>query len=281
MRPPDLSDGLCGKFAPEELEKTFWYPGPQDPEKKPTAYAQAAWEQAKEVCIECPIFLRCRAQCWGHEYGVIGGTDQYERHVYRRRMSRLLAKKTEAERADLAAYFHARHARGVGDSPDVMARSTGYSTLSVKLMIAEHQERLDAERPASAAKPRVVRRNDPPEFPEADPPRADGWVWYVGRAHAGHYVAQSADGVYVRMKIKPNASQSTKWFPASVVDLRTQIQPVIQDWKSRPAGAGDSANAMKTHCPRGHAYTEQSTYVTPAGWRVCRTCRTQKRQEAA
>lgn len=31
-------------------------------------------------------------------------------------------------------------------------------------------------------------------------------------------------------------------------------------------------NASRTHCPRGHAYDEANTYVTPSGYRQCRTC---------
>jgi len=29
----------------------------------------------------------------------------------------------------------------------------------------------------------------------------------------------------------------------------------------------------KTHCPRGHPYSPENTYVNPAGWRICRTCK--------
>jgi hypothetical protein len=31
-------------------------------------------------------------------------------------------------------------------------------------------------------------------------------------------------------------------------------------------------NARKTHCPQGHPYDEENTYVSPRGWRQCRTC---------
>jgi hypothetical protein len=31
-------------------------------------------------------------------------------------------------------------------------------------------------------------------------------------------------------------------------------------------------NSSKTHCPQGHEYTEENTYITPKGSRVCRTC---------
>lgn len=31
-------------------------------------------------------------------------------------------------------------------------------------------------------------------------------------------------------------------------------------------------NAVKTHCPKGHAYDVFNTYLTPAGGRQCRVC---------
>lgn len=38
-------------------------------------------------------------------------------------------------------------------------------------------------------------------------------------------------------------------------------------------------NAAKTHCPKGHPYSKANTFITPEGWRVCRTCR--RAREAA
>ena len=31
-------------------------------------------------------------------------------------------------------------------------------------------------------------------------------------------------------------------------------------------------NARKTHCPKGHPYDEENTYLAPDGARQCRTC---------
>jgi hypothetical protein len=33
-----------------------------------------------------------------------------------------------------------------------------------------------------------------------------------------------------------------------------------------------SLNAAKTHCPQGHPYSTENTYVSPQGKRFCRTC---------
>lgn len=35
---------------------------------------------------------------------------------------------------------------------------------------------------------------------------------------------------------------------------------------------GRNANDKKTHCPQGHEYSEQNTYVTSQGHRLCKTC---------
>ena len=38
---------------------------------------------------------------------------------------------------------------------------------------------------------------------------------------------------------------------------------------------GRDTNKNKTHCPQGHEYTEENTYVDGRGWRACRTCQKQ------
>ena len=39
-------------------------------------------------------------------------------------------------------------------------------------------------------------------------------------------------------------------------------------------GVGIAAiNSKVTHCPKGHPYDEENTYLTPDGWRDCRKCR--------
>lgn len=36
--------------------------------------------------------------------------------------------------------------------------------------------------------------------------------------------------------------------------------------------ASPNACANRTHCPKGHEYTPENTYVAPSGFRSCRTC---------
>ena len=38
-------------------------------------------------------------------------------------------------------------------------------------------------------------------------------------------------------------------------------------------GAHSIVNASKTHCPHGHEYTAENTYINPKGHRACRECR--------
>lgn len=39
-------------------------------------------------------------------------------------------------------------------------------------------------------------------------------------------------------------------------------------------------NSRKTHCPKGHPYDEENTYVTPSGSRQCRRCKSTKASAA-
>lgn len=38
-------------------------------------------------------------------------------------------------------------------------------------------------------------------------------------------------------------------------------------------------NAVKTHCPQGHRYDVNNTYVDRVGWRHCRTCKRDRRRK--
>lgn len=44
---------------------------------------------------------------------------------------------------------------------------------------------------------------------------------------------------------------------------------------------GNHHEALKTHCPAGHAYDEPNTYVRSCGGRICRACNTRQHRERA
>lgn len=234
MRPPDLDAGLCRRLAPEVLESTFHFSGSNNVALTPSPQAQRAWDAAKEICIECPVFLRCRETCWGEEYGVVGGTDEHERHLRRRQLTNALARKDADERAQLAAYFHTRHAGGLGDSAGLMARTTGYSKQAVQALMDEHQAMLHGRQAPKGASPSAPPALDAPVWPNRRPIKGDGWVWYRRQARHAHYVGETEDGLYLLMKIKPTAAQTTRWFPADQVDLRVAVCREVRAWVGRP-----------------------------------------------
>jgi hypothetical protein len=55
-------------------------------------------------------------------------------------------------------------------------------------------------------------------------------------------------------------------------------------WRGTTASTGTpdsvkalaSVNAAKTHCPKNHPYTEENTYRSPSGRRICRTCQRER-----
>ena len=54
------------------------------------------------------------------------------------------------------------------------------------------------------------------------------------------------------------------------------IEPVTRSENTRrgigPTLAGEKQR-QKTHCPHGHPYSSENTYITPKGHRQCRICR--------
>lgn len=50
-------------------------------------------------------------------------------------------------------------------------------------------------------------------------------------------------------------------------------------WDTKSANArdrrrhGTDDRVRRTHCPSGHEYSQDNTYFTTEGWRICRTCR--------
>lgn len=58
----------------------------------------------------------------------------------------------------------------------------------------------------------------------------------------------------------------------------SHLEPVTAAENTRRQWAAERANAgvrqrERTHCPHGHPYSLENTYVKPSGERCCRTCR--------
>lgn len=51
------------------------------------------------------------------------------------------------------------------------------------------------------------------------------------------------------------------------------LEPVSARINQLRSMSPSGQNVRKTHCPKGHPYDEENTYVTPNGGRQCRACR--------
>lgn len=60
----------------------------------------------------------------------------------------------------------------------------------------------------------------------------------------------------------------------------SHLQVVTGAVNNLRGGSASARNARKTHCPRGHEYSEANTYRRPSGARVCRTCARERRAAA-
>lgn len=152
---PYGTEQLCRGLSNEQLDATFFYPGPPNAGRSPSHIAWKAWEQAKEICIECPVFVTCRENSWGQQTGVVGGTDQYERYLYRRRLANELRVMPAEERAALAAKLSRRYGHGLRETMMQITISTGYSPLAVRTLLEEHDRATNARKPAEPVKRRM------------------------------------------------------------------------------------------------------------------------------
>lgn len=65
----------------------------------------------------------------------------------------------------------------------------------------------------------------------------------------------------------------------------THLEPVTMAENNRRGGSPWALNARKTHCPQGHEYTAENTYLAPGSKsgqfsRACRACHRLRRQVA-
>jgi hypothetical protein len=57
------------------------------------------------------------------------------------------------------------------------------------------------------------------------------------------------------------------------------LQPVTPYENLMRGNAPSALNATKTHCPQGHEYLPENTYIDPRGRRECRICRAEQARE--
>lgn len=255
---------LCKTLTDEELEETFFFPGPMSVRDLPTRKVRDQWAKARDMCLDCPFYLACRETTLGEPYGVWGGRDQYDRYLERRQLAHRLTKMSSEDRAALAARLHATHLK-----PATLARRTGYTEPTVKALLEEHEKTLapskarqlgvlsDEERGrlASMAAKGVPMRHmttmlgrsakllqqaladmapkaPAPSWPSAPPP-GEGWVWYDGHARSARYLGQTEDGLWIYMALRSASAPTRRWFIADHVQLRKKVCVQILEWEGR------------------------------------------------
>lgn len=271
MSPPPYGGDteLCKTLPAKEVENTFFYRGPLSPRDVPSGDTQAHWDIAKDMCLDCPFYLRCRENTLGEPYGVWGGRDQYDRFLERRRLLRGLAAMSHEDRAALAARLHAMHSPYRGMTTEALARRTGYSEPVIKAMLEEHEQANPApearrygvlsdeerKRLASMASKGTPMRHmtamlgrsakllqqelagmapqaPAPSWPSAPPP-GDGWVWHNGHARSGSYLGQTEDSLWIYMALRSHNAPTRRWFIADHVQMRKQVCVQILEWAGR------------------------------------------------
>lgn len=118
------------------------------------------------------------------------------------------------------------------------------------------------------------------------------------RRFFGHVVAEDANGCWIWDKPHPETgygqfqgSHAHRWsyehlicdIPAGLdLDHLCRNRGCVNAYHLDPVPRGVNVlrgtcpaaeNARKTHCVRGHEFTQVNTYITPDGRRQCRSCR--------
>ena len=108
-----------------------------------------------------------------------------------------------------------------------------------------------------------------PQPKEKAPGRGLGWRGSLEECVHGHPLSE--ENTYVDPKTGMRACRTCRRNRKRAIDAEVRV-----------SGSG-SANAVKTHCPKGHEYTEENTYIWVgkhgAVKRICRTCQKIKRWE--
>ena len=91
-----------------------------------------------------------------------------------------------------------------------------------------------------------------------------GIFWRQGRSHYAHRIAYE-----ILVGPIPEGLESDHLCRNHACVNLLHIEPVTRSVNTL---RGDHWQRRKTHCPQGHPYTPENTYLKPNGWRLCRAC---------
>lgn len=190
------------------------------------------WEEAKEICIECPVMIECGRDFMGETEGVWGGYDPLERAKLRAREAlRIRNMKPGPEKAAYArlAWHLCRTPRyGARETSRIMGLPLGtisyLSDLHSAYLAAE-----EAEVRRKAAKVQTVEL--PPAeiaWPDTHPAVGDGWVRHFTGVVHGYYLGETEDGEWFFMKAPLSNEDSMSWFRKRDVKLTRKVTPAVK-----------------------------------------------------
>lgn len=126
----------------------------------------------------------------------------------------------------------------------------------------------------------VDKKGDAECWPWKNVPRSDGYGTFgVNPSRGAHRVAyELANGPIPDGLVIDHLCRNRICVNPAHLEAVTQRENVLRSPITMP-----HVNRAKTHCPEGHPYSPENTYVRSSGKRECRTCRAsrQPRQRAA
>lgn len=107
------------------------------------------------------------------------------------------------------------------------------------------------------------------------------WIWdaYVGTNGYGRFSVDNRGALAHRWSYEYHISEIPE---ALVLDHLCRNRSCVNPWHLEPITQRVNIergltpvphNRLKTHCPRGHEYTEENIYRMPNGWRACLDCK--------
>lgn len=113
---------------------------------------------------------------------------------------------------------------------------------------------------------------------------ADDECWPWRKSTGSHGYGQTYDGVTVRLAHRVAFVLAVGPIPGQltvdhICHNKVCCNPSHLRLLTNVDNATDNLQDRKTHCPRGHTYNEENTYMDPKGHRRCRPCARQTKRE--
>lgn len=95
-----------------------------------------------------------------------------------------------------------------------------------------------------------------------------------------HHVGPIPDGMEIDHVCHTRAVRAGTCEGGDDCQHRRCVNPAHLDVVTRVENvARGNGHGRETHCPQGHPYNDENTYITPNGWRDCRRCINRRARE--